>query len=78
MKTEITNILTSLCGMSLFWIPPWGWLKKAETWRITALPHVKYVLNLQSIVVIELPEDGILVPKQVQVGTEYEVCFIVI
>ena len=39
--------------------------------------HMQYVLNLRYLVVIELPEDGIVVPKHVGDGTEHGLCFMV-
>jgi len=37
--------------------------------------HLKYVLDLRYFVFNKLPEDGILMPKHVGVGTLHEVCF---
>jgi hypothetical protein len=38
--------------------------------------RIKYVLKLRSFVVDKLPEDGTLVPKHVEVGTQCELYFV--
>ena len=38
---------------------------------------MKYLLNLQTFIAEKLPVDGTLVPKHVEAGTLYEVCFVI-
>jgi hypothetical protein len=38
----------------------------------------KYLLNLRTFVAEKLPDDGILVPKPVEVSTWHEVCQVII
>jgi hypothetical protein len=41
------------------------------------MKEVIYVLDLRTFVAKKLPDDGILVPKHVEVGIWYEVCFVI-
>jgi hypothetical protein len=38
---------------------------------------MKYLLGLQTFIDEKIPDDGTLVPKHVETGTLYEVCFVI-